>query len=69
MSDIIGKNGKIFAVSKQINNSLENLSKIKENIFENRFMHVSELRRMGAKIEIKGNKAKIFGKSKNTYDK
>ena len=32
MSDIIGKNGKIFAVSKQINNSLENLSKIKENI-------------------------------------
>lgn len=32
MSDIIGKNGKIFAVSKQINNSLENLSKIKKNI-------------------------------------
>ena len=30
MSDIIGKNGKIFAVSKQINNSLENLSKIKK---------------------------------------
>ena len=27
-------------------------------------MHVSELRRMGAKIEIKGNKAKVFGKSK-----
>ena len=27
-------------------------------------MHVSELRRMGARIEIKGNKAKIFGKSK-----
>ena len=37
---------------------------MKENIFENRFMHVSELRRMGAKIETKGNKAKIFGKSK-----
>jgi UDP-N-acetylglucosamine 1-carboxyvinyltransferase len=40
------------------------ISTIKENIFENRFMHVSELRRMGAQIEIKGNKAKIFGKSK-----
>ena len=39
-------------------------STIKENIFENRFMHVSELRRMGAQIEIKGNKAKIFGKNK-----
>ena len=37
------------------------VSTIKENIFENRFMHVSELRRMGAKIETKGNKAKIFG--------
>ena len=42
----------------------EGVSTIKENIFENRFMHVSELRRMGAKIEIKGNKAKIFGKNK-----
>tara|TARA_B100000029_G_scaffold425292_1_gene433571 strand:- start:762 stop:2021 length:1260 start_codon:yes stop_codon:yes gene_type:complete len=39
-------------------------STIKENIFENRFMHVSELRRMGAQIKIKGNKAIIFGKSK-----
>ena len=40
------------------------ISTIKENIFENRFMHVSELRRMGAHIEIKGNKAIIFGKKK-----
>ena len=40
------------------------VSIITENIFENRFMHVSELRRMGAKIDIKGNKAKIYGKSK-----
>ena len=37
------------------------ISTVKESIFENRFMHVSELRRMGASIEIKGNKAKIFG--------
>ena len=36
-------------------------SKITENIFENRFMHVSELRRMGAKIFTKKNKAFIQG--------
>ena len=42
----------------------EGTSIIKENIFENRFMHVSELRRMGANIEISGNKAKVFGRSK-----
>lgn len=42
----------------------EGVSIIKENIFENRFMHVSELRRMGAHIETNGNKAKIFGNSK-----
>ncbi len=39
------------------------LSKIKENIFENRFMHVPELKRMGAKIEIRNNTANIFGPS------
>lgn len=43
---------------------VEGVSTIKESIFENRFMHVSELRRMGAQIEIKGSKAKIFGKNK-----
>ena len=32
-------------------------SYIKENIFENRFMHVPELNRMGAQIEIEGNKS------------
>ena len=37
------------------------ISEIKEEIFENRFMHVSELNRMGAKIYIKGNKATIEG--------
>ena len=42
----------------------EGASTIKEGIFENRFMHVSELRRMGAQIVTNGNKAKIFGKSK-----
>ena len=42
----------------------EGISKIKENIFENRFMHISELKRMGAHIETKGNEAVIFGKKK-----
>ncbi len=37
------------------------VSKIKESIFENRFMHVPELKRMGAKIKIKKNIAEIFG--------
>ena len=37
------------------------LSKIKESIFENRFMHVPELKRMGAKIEIHNNTAYIYG--------
>ena len=39
----------------------EDISTIRENIFENRFMHVSELRRMGAHIEVDGNRAKIYG--------
>ena len=34
---------------------------IQENIFENRFMHVAELNRMGAKILIDGNKAMVEG--------
>jgi len=40
------------------------ISKITENIFENRFMHIPELNRMGAKIKIKGNQAIIQGKKK-----
>ena len=39
-------------------------SYIREEIFENRFMHVSELNRMGAKISIKKNKATIEGNIK-----
>ncbi|MDC3385182.1 UDP-N-acetylglucosamine 1-carboxyvinyltransferase [Candidatus Pelagibacter sp.] len=34
---------------------------IKEDIFENRFMHVAELNRMGAKISTNGNKAIVEG--------
>lgn len=39
-------------------------SMIRETIFENRFIHVSELRRMGADIEINGNQALIKGKKR-----
>ena len=39
-------------------------SSITENIFENRFMHVAELRRLGAKINVKNNKANIYGNTK-----
>ena len=36
-------------------------SQIKENIFENRFMHVPELNRLGAKIKVKKDIAYILG--------
>jgi|TARA_A100001011_G_scaffold392134_1_gene479058 UDP-N-acetylglucosamine 1-carboxyvinyltransferase len=39
-------------------------SYIREEIFENRFMHVAELNRMGAKITIKGNCSSIEGNIK-----
>ena len=39
------------------------VSKIKEDIFENRFMHVAELNRMGARVSISGNKAFVKGKT------
>ena len=35
---------------------------IKETVFENRFIHVSELKRMGADIEINGDQALVRGK-------
>lgn len=39
----------------------EGKSVVIENVFENRFMHVPELRRMGAKIRLRGNKAHCQG--------
>ncbi len=36
---------------------------VTETIFENRFMHVQELRRLGAKIEVEGNTAIVHGVS------
>jgi len=39
----------------------DGVSKITENIFENRFMHVPELNRMGANISVSSNSAQIRG--------
>ncbi|MCL0072434.1 UDP-N-acetylglucosamine 1-carboxyvinyltransferase [Thermodesulfovibrionales bacterium] len=41
----------------------EGTSIIQETIFENRFMHVAELRRLGADISIEGRTATVKGKS------
>ncbi|STP08142.1 UDP-N-acetylglucosamine 1-carboxyvinyltransferase [Helicobacter fennelliae] len=41
----------------------EGTSSIQETLFENRFMHVSELKRLGAQITLNGNSASIVGKS------
>jgi len=41
----------------------QGVSIIEERLFENRFMHVSELQRMGANIQLNGNTATVIGKS------
>ena len=42
----------------------EGVSIVKENIFENRFMHVQELVRMGANIKVDGHTATVRGPAK-----
>jgi UDP-N-acetylglucosamine 1-carboxyvinyltransferase len=42
----------------------EGVSVVKENIFENRFMHVQELVRMGANIKVDGSTATVRGPSR-----
>jgi UDP-N-acetylglucosamine 1-carboxyvinyltransferase len=42
----------------------EGVSQVTENIFENRFMHVQELVRMGAGIKVEGNSATVQGPAK-----
>lgn len=44
----------------------EGTSIVTETIFENRFMHASEMVRMGANIKIEGNRAIVFGKTQLT---
>jgi UDP-N-acetylglucosamine 1-carboxyvinyltransferase len=44
-----------------LNSVAEGAAHVTETIFENRFMHVQELRRLGAHIDIEGNTAMIHG--------
>lgn len=44
-----------------LNAVAEGVGVVTENVFENRFMHVSELQRMGASIRLQGNTAIIHG--------
>ena len=44
-----------------LNSTAEGTAFVTETIFENRFMHVQELRRLGAKIEVEGNTAFVHG--------
>ena len=47
-----------------LNTIAEGTSTVVETVFENRFMHVQELQRMGADIEVEGNTAIIRGVEK-----
>jgi UDP-N-acetylglucosamine 1-carboxyvinyltransferase len=49
-----------------LNTVAEGVGTIVETIFENRFMHMLEMRRMGADIRIEGNTAIIKGVPKLT---
>ncbi len=44
-----------------LNSVAQGTAHVTETIFENRFMHVQELRRLGARIDIEGNTALITG--------
>ena len=44
-----------------LNSVAEGTAHVTETIFENRFMHVQELRRLGAHIDVEGNTALISG--------
>ena len=46
-----------------LNSVARGTAQITETIFENRFMHVQELRRLGAQIEVEGNTATVNGVS------
>lgn len=46
-----------------LNAVAEGVGRVTENIFENRFMHVNEMVRMGAHIEVNGNTAIVQGRA------
>ena len=47
--------------SSEFHEQLGSVATIRETIFENRFMHVSELARLGADIQIEGSNAIVRG--------
>ncbi|WP_456408104.1 UDP-N-acetylglucosamine 1-carboxyvinyltransferase [Thiolapillus sp.] len=49
-----------------LNSVAEGVGTITENVFENRFMHVQEMQRMGANIKLEGNTAIVAGIEKLT---
>lgn len=49
-----------------LNAVAEGTSSVVETVFENRFMHIQELQRMGANIQLQGNTAMIKGVDKLT---
>jgi len=70
-SDVITKEYPGFATDMQaqymaLMTQANGISLITENIFENRFMHASELLRMGAHIRIDGARAIVGGKTRLT---
>jgi UDP-N-acetylglucosamine 1-carboxyvinyltransferase len=67
--DIVTKEYPGFATDMQaqymaLMTQADGTSVITENIFENRFMHASELMRMGANIRIDGPRASVTGKTR-----
>jgi UDP-N-acetylglucosamine 1-carboxyvinyltransferase len=70
-SDVMTKEYPGFATDMQaqymaLMTQADGISLITENIFENRFMHASELLRMGAHIRIDGSRAIVGGKTRLT---
>jgi UDP-N-acetylglucosamine 1-carboxyvinyltransferase len=70
-SDVFTKEYPGFATDMQaqymaLMTQADGISLITENIFENRFMHASELLRMGAHIRIDGARAIVGGKTRLT---
>src|SRR5678809_696341 len=67
--DVVTKEYPGFATDMQaqymaLMTQADGTSVITENIFENRFMHASELMRMGADIRIDGARAIVTGKAR-----
>jgi len=49
-----------------LNAVAEGVGTVRETVFENRFMHVQELQRMGAKIKVEGNTSIVSGSKELT---